>query len=545
MTRADLVLHSGSVLSVDADFRTHSAIAIRDGRVIAVGDDASMLALAGPGTRLVDLAGGTALPGINDSHLHLQWWGLAMAAVDLSTVTSLAEVRTRVRTHAAAHPSAEWVRGRGWHERLLTGIGRHGPTAADLDAVVPDRPVFLEHFSAHGGWLNSAGLCAAGITRETPDPGGGEIVRDADGVPTGVVKEAALELVHRAMGKPTAEERQQASVLAMTELNRRGVTSVTDPITTPEMLRDYVTLRREGRLTTRLTTLLHWTWPSVQTPLRIVEDALRHVGSTTGLGDDLLRVGGCKLFADGVAALGTAWMSTPYHDGHCGALVTEGRDDAEKVAALRSLVELLHAHRFQVQVHATGDLACDAAVEILADAVSNDPWDARHVLIHANLPSPSSIRTMAAHGIVANVNSLVKWQAAAGLTDVLTEDAWHRMMPTRSLLAAGVVACDSSDAPITDPDWRLGLQMLVTRRPRGLDRVSGPDERISRENAIRAWTSAPAWQDHAERTKGQLVPGQLADLVVLQDDLMSTPDDELHAVTPVMTVLGGTVVHEA
>jgi hypothetical protein len=544
----DLILHSGTVLTVDADFTTHQAVAVRGERILAVGDDREILDLAGPGTRVVDLAGATVLPGLNDSHLHLQWWGLARAQVDLSAAGSLAEARELVRRHAEAQPEGGWVRGRGWHERVLMGDAPGGPSAAMFDDLCGGRPMFLEHFSAHGGLLNTAGLRAAGITAATAAPPGGEIVRDpATGEPTGVLKEAALQLLDGVLPEPTAAERQDAVVDAIAELNRRGITSLTDPIVTPEMLRDYVALRREGRLSARLTTLLHWTWPSVQTPLGVLEEAMRYVGSTTGLGDDLLRIGGCKLIADGVAALGTAWMSTPYHhDGTCGALVTEGADDEERVAALHALVRLLHEHRFQVQVHATGDRACDTAVEALVAALTADPWpDARHVLIHANLPSPETVKAMAAHGILANVNALVKWQAAAGLVGIIDEGLWHRMMPARSMVDAGVVVCDASDAPITDPDWRLALQMLVTRVPRGSDVAAGPDERLTREQAIRAWTTSPAWQDHAEHEKGTVAPGRLADLCVVAEDLMAVPDDELHAVTPVLTVLGGEIVHEA
>jgi len=545
---ADLILHSGTVLSVDAGFSTYSAVAIRGERILAVGDDREIRDLAGPGTRLVDLAGGTALPGLNDSHLHLQWWGLARTQVDLSSAASLEEARDLVRRHADAQPPGAWVRGRGWHERVLAGDDPLGPTATMFDDVCGGRPMVLEHFSAHGALLNTAGLQAAEITTDTAAPPGGEVVRDpATGRPTGVLKEAALRLLDGAVPEPGPAERRAAVVAAVAELNRRGVTSVTDPIVTPEMLRDYVALRREGRLSARLTTLLHWTWPSVQTPLAVLEEAMRYVGSTTGLGDDVLRIGGCKLIADGVAALGTAWMSRPYHhQGTCGSLVTEGGDDDERVAALHALVRLLHRHRFQVQVHATGDRACDTAVEALVAALTDDPWpDARHVLIHANLPSPATIAAMAEHGILANVNALVKWQAAAGLVGVIDEEQWHRMMPARSMVDAGVVVCDASDAPITDPDWRLALQMLVTRMARGTGSPCGPDERLTRQQAVRAWTAAPAWQDHADRDKGTIEPGRYADLCVVAEDLMAVPDDELHSLTPVLTVLGGRVVHEA
>jgi predicted amidohydrolase YtcJ len=184
-------------------------------------------------------------------------------------------------------------------------------------------------------------------------------------------------------------------------------------------------------------------------------------------------------------------------------------------------------------------------VEAFADLLDADPWDARHVLIHANHPSDASIAALARHGLIANVNSLVKRQAAAGLVTILDEEGWHRMMPTRALLDAGVVVADASDAPVTDPHWPTALQMLVTRVPLGFDQPSGPDQRLTREEALRAWTVAPAYQDHAEDRKGTIEPGRLADLTVIAEDLDAVPDEELHTLRTVLTVRGGEVVFEA
>ncbi|GAB7003092.1 amidohydrolase [Nocardioides sp. AN3] len=541
----DLVLHSGTVMTLDRRSRVAEAVAVRDGRIVATGSSRDMLELAGPDTRRVDLAGGSVLPGINDSHLHLAWWAESRDRIDLSGVTTLAEVQDAVRRHVAGLPPDAWVLGQGWHEGRLQGVGPAGPTADDLNGLAGGRPVFLQHFSAHGGWLDREGLRRAGITAGRPDPEGGTFVRDEAGEPTGIVQESALAVVRRAVGEPSAAQRHALIEEALRELVRRGVTSVTDPLVSAELMRDYVALRNADRLAARVTTLLNW-GSYVTTSVPVLEDALRYVGSVTGLGDDLLRVGGCKLMADGVAALGTSWMERATADGHrCGSLVTEGDDDAERLANLRRLIALLHEHRFQVQVHATGDLACDAVVEAFGELMTRDPWDARHVLIHANHPSAESMRTMARHGLVANVNALVKRQAAAGLVSILEPAAWHSMMPARSLLEAGVVLADASDAPVTEPRWQDALQMLVTRVPLGFDSPSGPDERLTREEALRAWTVAPAYQDHAEDRKGTIEPGKLADLTVIAEDFLTVPDEELHGLTNVMTVLGGEVVFEA
>lgn len=543
---ADLVLHSGTVVTVDRDFRTTEAVAVRDGRVLATGTTSEIRALSGPGTREVDLAGGSVLPGINDSHLHLLWYALTDPSrhLDLSGAGSLAQVRALVAERAASLPEDAWLLGRGWNALTVAGAGPDGPTAADLDDVCGGRPVLLEHFSSHAAWLSTPALRLAGIGPDTPDPDGGTIVRDRSGRPTGLLQEAALQLAHRAVPEPTTTERHDLMVRAMRRLNARGVTSVTDPVVGAELLRDYVALRTAGRLTTRVTTLHHWTWPSVQTPVPVLREALRYVGASTGLGDDLLRVGGCKLFADGVAALETAWMSHPYPSGHCGSLVTEGGDDAEKEAALHELVRLLHAHRFQVQVHATGDRACDSVAAAFAAAMAADPWDARHVLIHANLPSPEAMAQLGRYGLVANTNALVKLQSAPAVRDKIAPEQWHAMMPVRSLLDAGAVVCDASDAPITDPDWRRAMRMLETRYVAGVDCVVGPAERVGREQAIRAWTSSPAYQDHQEHAKGSIEPGKLADLVVLDRDVATVPSEELTDLQPVLTLLGGEPVFE-
>ncbi len=546
---AELIFHSGRVLTVDDRFSVAEAAAVRDGRIAATGSNAEIRSLAGPGTRRIDLAGGSLIPGINDSHLHLQWYAMASPArsLDLSDCRTLDQVRALVAGRAGQTPAAAWIRGRGWHERRLAGTGPAGPTAADLDDVCGDHPVALEHFSAHGVWVNSAALRRAGITAQTPDPPGGQIARDpGSGAPTGLLTEDAIGLVHAVIPEETPAERAQAVREAVAELNARGVTSLTDPIVTPTMLRDYLALRTADALKARITVLLHWSWPSVQTPLDVLREAMRYVGATTGLGDDLLRVGGAKLFADGVDALGTACRYAPDGRGRQGRLVTPGESDQERSAALRESIALLHRHRYQVQVHATGDRACDEVVEAFDAALTADPWpDARHVLIHANHPSPGSMTTLGRHGLVANINALIKYQAAPGLVGVLPEDDWHTMMPARSLLEAGVVLADSSDAPITDPDWRRALQMLVLREVHGSGAVSGPDERLTRAQALRAWTAAPAYQDHQEHAKGSIETGKFADLVVLAEDLLTVADHDLHAVTPVMTVLGGDVVYES
>ncbi|MBA0126603.1 amidohydrolase [Haloechinothrix sp. YIM 98757] len=553
MSGIDLLFHSGHITTLDGAGTVAEAVAVADGRIRAVGTNTDIMALAGPGTRRIDLAGGSVLPGINDSHLHLQFFGLSRPpfSIDLSdrAVSSVREIREHIAGQARTRPPGGWIRGWGWTERHLRELAERGsgPTRDDLDPVSPDHPVLLTHFSGHAAWANSRALEIAGVTAATPDPDGGRVVRDpATAEPTGELHETAVALVADRVPEPTPAERREATAAAMAELNALGVTSVTDPVVTPPMLRDYLAMHRDGALRTRVTTLLNWTWPSVTTSAATIDEAMRYAGTGSGLGDDWLSIGGCKLFADGIPALRSAWMSRPYDDGCCGSLVTEGGDDAQRLSSLATLIETLHRHRFQVQVHATGDRACDGVVDALAAAAEADPWpDARHVLIHANLPGERAMKLMAAHGFVANTQALIKWQVSDALRGVVDEPTWHRNIPVRSLLDAGVVVADSSDAPVTYPDWRQGVETLVLRRTRHEGAVSGADQRLTREQALRAWTNAPAYQEGRERTKGHIAPGALADLTVLAEDVLAVDDEELHAVTPVMTVVGGDIVHDA
>lgn len=549
---ADLIFTGGSVVTVDAHFSTAQALAVKGNRVQAVGESEAILGLAGSHTRIVDLAGGSVLPGINDSHIHLSLWALGRPpyALDLAApeVTATSDIRRLLGQRVREVSEGEWIRGVDWSEDRLVDLARDRsrPSHDHLDPASPGNPVVLEHWTRHALWVNGLALRAAGIDRDTPDPAGGTIVRDTDGEPTGELLESACDLVLRHVPPPGPAQRRDAIAAAARELNRRGVTSITDPVVGPDLLRDYQALRTEARLPLRVSVLLHWDWPSVRSTTTTLRQALSYVGVGSGFGDEWLRIGGAKLFADGVPKLGTAWMSEPTLQGKNGTLVTEGQTDAERSQSLAEMISLLHSHRLQVQVHATGDLACQAVTRAFDAALSSDPWEmARHVVIHGNFLSDEDLQTLARHGLVCNVNSLIKWQASDPLRGVLSDAHWHENMRWGSAVRAGVHVADSSDAPITEPDWCQALETLVLRETRYAREVSGADQRISREQAIRAWTIEPAYQEGLEAMKGSLEPGKLADLVVLEQDVLRVADHELHTLRPTMTVLNGQVVHES
>ncbi|MEV7009322.1 amidohydrolase [Streptosporangium sp. NPDC051022] len=525
----DLILVNGLVRTMD-ERGTAQAVAVAGGRVTAVGSTAEIAALRVPQTEVVDLAGRTLLPGIHDGHIHLADWSLRRApySVDLSEAASLADVRAAVRAAAARTGAGGWIRGHGWYEGRIAELAGRPPTRHDLDEVSPDHPVVLGHFSEHGVWANTAALRRCGI---------GE-----DG--TGMLLETDADLVLSRMPEPTPAERDAALREAAGQLNRLGVTSVTDPMVSPELTGLYLRARNAGSLSVRVNMLLHWTGLARPNSVEELERALTYCGVSSGLGDEWLRVAGCKLFADGVPALLTAWTWRPYADGCLGGLVVDGDSDEERYDELITMIRMLHGRRFQVQVHATGDRACDAAMDGFAAAQRDDPWPrARHAIIHANLLSKATAERMAEHGFPVNINSLIKWTVADKLEGLYGDERAGYTMPARTLIDAGVHLADTSDAPVVEPDWRRAVEFLVLREARGSGRVSGPDQRIGREEALRAWTAEAAYQEGTDHLKGTVTPGKLADFAVLGADPMAVDAHELHALPVEMTFAGGELIH--
>ncbi|WIV53498.1 amidohydrolase [Amycolatopsis nalaikhensis] len=512
-----------------------TALLVRDGLIAAVGDD-----VVSDTARVIELDGRTVVPGINDAHLHLVWHALSGPefCVDLSAAASLDAVAEAL----AAAPDGEWVVGRGWRETTIAEFasGAAEPGRAWLDGVTGDRPAVLHHASSHSVWANSAALRRAGITAATPDPVAGEIVRDARGGPTGLLVESAQDLVARLLPRPSRAERLDAIVRAMARLNALGVTSVTDPIVTPELWRDYRDLHAEGRLTVRVTALLHWDWPS---PTSSAEGLAAHLEGASFGGDDFLRAGGIKLFADGVPTHRTAWMHEPYPAGGHGDLVTPGGTTEERVAELHRLVAVAHRRRVQVQVHVTGDRAADAVADAIEAAQAADPWPgARHVLIHGTFLTPPVHERLARAGIGVITSSLMRTFSGPSMVRTVGETRWSQAFRARALLDHGVSVADSSDAPVTNPDWRRGVATF-TGAP-GPNPFARPDEGdlLTREEAFALWTSGPAWLEGMEHRKGSLAVGRFADLAVFDADPLTVPAPDLLALRPVLTLVGGRVV---
>lgn len=330
----------------------------------------------------------------------------------------------------------------------------------------------------------------------------------------------------------------------MHDMNAMGVTSVTDPVVWPQLLKDYVELNRQGRASVRVNALLHWDWPSTSTSYRSLDTALGHTALRSGLGDSWVRIGGIKLFADGVPAYRTAWMHEAYPDCSHGSLIVEGHDDASRCAELASVVALAHRSRLNVQIHVTGDRAADVAIIAIAAAQENDPWpEARHALIHGTLLSRGASKRLARHGIAVVTNSLFKASASPDMIREIGPARWAQAFPAGSLLKSGVMVADSTDAPCVAPDWRAGLATFVGATRNGQPIVSAA-ELLTVDQALRMWTTAGAYLESAESTKGHLSVGAMADLAVLDQDPFAINARELSRIVPEMTIVGGRIVHD-
>lgn len=562
---ADLVLVGGQVVTMAGSQAAAAAVAIRDGRIVEVGPVSEVRALTGPRTEVVELAGKTVLPGINDSHIHLTELGATRPplGLDLSpaAVSSIADVAGAVRAAVRELPPGAWVRGFGWDsgrlEECRTDPERM-PTRWDLDPGSPVNPVALTDYSGHALLVNSRALELAEITAGTSCPAGSEIVLDAaSGQPTGLLKETgATGLVGQRMPPLTDDELRRAIVSAAATLHRLGITSVTEPGLGPggehvsggvcgsRTLEAFARLAADARLPLRVTALLLF-GADGSCSAGDVRRGLEGI-SLPAFDPAWLRVGGVKIFADGVPQLHTAWMHEEYAGSGRGSLVVAGDDERARCDELAEMIRVAHRSGQQIGVHATGDAAIDATVAAFVAAMAADPRpEPRHYLIHGDFAGPATLRTMASRSVGLNVQPQIKTASAEAMDELFGMERSACQWPLRSAIDAGVNVSFSSDAPVTFPDWREGIAAALTRVAGSSGRVSGPEQRVGLDDALRAYTRSPAWQDFAEGWKGTLEVGKVADVCVLDGDLLSTGPHEIPALPVALTILGGKVVYDA
>lgn len=515
-------------------------VVVEGGRITAVGADPDLDVPSG--AEEVDLAGGLLAPGFQDAHVHPVQGGLERLQCDLSELHTRQGYLAAVREYADTHPDASWIGGGGW---AMTVFGPAGPTAEELDAVVPDRPVFLLNRDHHGAWVNTFALTLAGLDARTHDPVDGRIERHPDGRPSGTLHEGAMKLVERLVTKATDEDCYRAFLVAQEYLHSLGVTAWQDAI-----LGDYaglsdpspVYLRAAdaGTLTARVRGAL-W-WDRTQ-GLEQVEGLLRRRYLLTR---DRFVPGAVKVMQDGIAENYTAAMTAPYLDG-CGCATDNRGLSFVDPALLREAVTLLDRHGFQLHFHAIGDRAVREALDAVEQAhAANGERDLRHHIAHLQVVHPDDRPRFASLGVAANVQPY--WAAYDDQMVDLTlphlhpgQVAWQ--YPFADLARAGARLVAGSDWPVSTPDPLAGIHVAVNRKIHGEPGRGGqeaflPEQALTREQAFAAYTRGSAFVNHLDGT-GRVQPGWLADLVVLDSDPFLAEPGEIAAASVRATYVDG------
>jgi len=542
----DLVMFNGKIITVDNNFSIAEAVAIKGDKIFGVGSNADMEKLAGENTRLLDLKGSTALPGINDAHCHLNGFGLERPPmlVDLGypLIKSLVDMRAATLAKAAEAGPGKWISGWGWDRGFLTEFRdkpQNWPTRFDIDPASPENPVVYVEFSGHVCLANSKALKIAKIDKNTPDPENGIIQRDASGEPTGILFETAANLIRQLIPPPAEAERKTGILNAMAELNPLGITCVTEPGLSAELIRIYTDLYNQGKFTLRVNCMIMG-GPS----LEVVKNILNNIGTSTGFGNEWLRISGLKLMADGIPPSKTAFMYEDYIGGGHGQLLVDGNTDEERYNMLISMIKYANTRGFQVGIHVTGDRGIDACVDGYIAALAEHPWDARHYIIHTDYVTPKCIGRMARNNIGANVQSAIKWTIGNLMSGITGEKRAAYHWPLKSLFDGGVRVSNSSDASVTYPDWRQGVESAVLRKDKATGKVLGVDQCITVEQAIRSYTINGAWQDHQDNVRGSVEVGKLADFTIIGDDILTIDPNKIHEIPVLYTIVGGNTVYK-
>jgi predicted amidohydrolase YtcJ len=525
----DQVLYNGKLYTMDKTRPRAEAVALAGDRIVAVGSDMTIRALAGPQTRQINLRGHTVTPGLVDAHLHFLSYGLSLKEIDLMGVPSLQVAQERVAAAANATPAGHWLGGRGWDQSLWpTG---NFPNRQDLDAITSEHPVFLRRKCGHASWANSRALALAGITKETPDPAGGEIERDpVTGEPTGILKELALDLIFRLLREPTPTEAVDAVKRAMRKVHSMGIVGVHN-MEGALALRAFQELREADELKLRV----------VQQIPEADLDAAIQLGIRSGYGDAWLRFGALKIFADGSLGARSALMIDPYEgepNNYGIAVATAEHLNAQVMKAARN--------GLAVHIHAIGDQANRNVLNAIeATRQAGVGLHLRHRIEHAQVLHPADLPRFAALGVIASMQPIHCTQ------DMVLADAnWGQRArgayAWSSLLSSGAVLAFGSDAPVETPDMMQGIYAAVTRR-----RADGhpgpegwyPEECVSVQEAVYAYTVGAAYSAGMEAVQGKIAPGMVADFTVLGTDIFSAAPEAILDTQVMATVVGGEWVY--
>ena len=548
---ADLILHNGKIVTVDANFSLRQAVAIRADRIVAVGDDKTVLAERGPATRVIDLRGRMVLPGLFDSHVHALEAGLSEFRAPLPRFDSYAAVQNYLREQARHTPKGEWIVVPRTFPTRLTELRM--PTREVLD-VVQDHPVMFD--ASYVVIANSEALRVSGITRDTPNPPGGEIVKDAKGEPNGILKNAQglLKRGPSSTAGFTDAEKLRALEDQLKRYVAAGITSINDRAVDAPQIALYQQLKQQGRLPIRAA--LTWR-PDAARPTQELIAAINAAPYTTETGDQWLKFGSFKLTLDGGMTIGTAFQRYPY--GPFGKQLygkTDPDDRGQLFIPPDKLLAVMRAARnrgWQLTTHDQGGGAVDAFLDTLAALDRERPIrDSRSFVMHASFQSPEAIARMKKMGILADTQSQWLYLDGPALERVFGREGMRYFFPLRSYLDAGIVVAAGSDHMIghdknkaVNPYNPFLSMWIEIARKTDEGQVIGPEQKLTRAEALKTHTIWGAYLQFSEKQKGSIEAGKLADLVVVDRDFLTCPEDQIKDIQPEMTILGGKVVYQS
>ncbi len=532
----DLILYNGKLHTQDPQIPQASALALRDGRILAVGNDADIQALSTAHTKVVNLEKRRVLPGLTDSHIHFYEWALLLKGLTLEDAKSLDEVQTRVQDVAKHAKAGKWIVGQGWNQDFWPVPTL--PTRFDLDKVAPNNPTILWRTDLHLAWVNSLALQTAGISAATVDPDMGVIDRGESGQPTGILRELAINLVRDVMPAHTDAQTDEAMIKAMMRVHQLGLTGVHDfrimgGEDGPPALRAWQRLRAANELALRAWVLI---------PGELLDEAII-LGLQTGFGDDFLRIGGAKFFSDGATGPRTAWMLEPFDDAGTGLPLTPMSQMAEEISKA-------HKAGISTAIHAIGDRAIrellDVFTEVTEDQETHTKLRIPHRIEHVQHSHPDDLKRLGPLGLTASVQPLHLSDDMQMVANACGSRArWAYAF--RALLDAGTVLALGSDCPVASPNPFWGIHAAVTRQRRDGTPEGGwyPSQRLSVAEAVWGYTMGAAIATGQEKIQGSLTPGKLADLIVLDQDIFEIPPEQIHTTKIVMTVFDGHIVYKS
>ncbi len=530
---ADLIITNAKIWTVDKSLPVAQAVTVIGDRIVAVGSNTDVEVWRGPHTQVIDAGGKLLLPGFNDAHVHFVSGGRQLDSIQLNDATSTQEFARRIGERAKVTPKGEWIEGGNWDETKWNPAEM--PTKGLIDALTPDTPVFVSRYDGHMGLANSLALRLAGITAKTPDPPGGAIVRDAQGNPTGALKDAATDYIEKVIPELSHEQRVKAVKRALAYAASVGVTSVQHMDPSYADIAVYAELLQRGELTTRI-----YAAPLITQ----VEDQVK-IGIRHAFGGPYLRIGAVKAYADGSLGSGTAYFYEPFlNQGNNRGLLS---DEMHPISLMRDRYMTADAAGLQICTHAIGDEGISTILDLYTDVVkAHGEADRRFRIEHAQHMAAKDFDRFAQLHVIASVQPYHAIDDGRFAESHIGHDRASRTYAFRTFLDHGVRLAFGTDWEVAPLDPLLTVYAAVTRATLDGKNPHGwfPDQKLSVAETIEAYTMGSAYAEFQENKKGSITPGKLADIVLLSDDIFSIDPGRIRDTKVLKTFVGGKLVYD-